>query len=81
MVVIKKDIIYDENNNLKTDIYFPNDTESHKNLFLRSFSPGLRCIAFGIGRNELLCETNYSTIHPTKYPPYPGTGLILMVAI
>ena len=34
MVVIKKDIIYDENNNLKTDIYFPNDTTSQTKLLI-----------------------------------------------
>lgn len=30
----KKDIIYDENNNLKTDIYFPNDTTSQTKLLI-----------------------------------------------
>ena len=34
MVVIKKDIIYDENNNLKTDIYFPNNTNSHTKILI-----------------------------------------------
>jgi acetyl esterase/lipase len=30
----KKNIIYDENNNLKTDIYFPNDTTSQTKLLI-----------------------------------------------
>lgn len=34
MVVIKKDIIYDENNNLKTDIYFPNNTNSQTKILI-----------------------------------------------
>lgn len=34
MVVIKKDIIYDETNNLKTDIYFPNNTNSQTKILI-----------------------------------------------
>ncbi|MCT7750565.1 MAG: alpha/beta hydrolase [Lactobacillus gasseri] len=34
MVVIKKDTIYDETNNLKTDIYFPNNTNSQTKILI-----------------------------------------------
>lgn len=34
MVVIKKDILYDQKNDLKTDIYFPNDTNSQTKILI-----------------------------------------------
>lgn len=34
MVVIKKDITYDKNKNLKTDIYFPNNTTSQSKILI-----------------------------------------------
>ncbi|CCI81490.1 alpha/beta hydrolase fold domain-containing protein [Lactobacillus hominis] len=34
MVVIKKDIVYDETNDLKTDIYFPNNTTSQTKILI-----------------------------------------------
>lgn len=34
MVVIKKDIVYDKSNNLKTDIYFPNNTDSQTKILI-----------------------------------------------
>ncbi|WP_297817585.1 alpha/beta hydrolase [uncultured Lactobacillus sp.] len=34
MVVIKKDIVFDKKNNLKTDIYFPNDTDSKTKILI-----------------------------------------------
>lgn len=34
MVLIKKDILYDQEKNLKTDIYFPNDTDSDTKILI-----------------------------------------------
>ncbi|MBP2058042.1 acetyl esterase/lipase [Lactobacillus colini] len=34
MVLIKKDIVYDQSKNLKTDIYFPNDTSSKTKILI-----------------------------------------------
>lgn len=34
MVVMKNDIVYDKNKNLKTDIYFPNDTSSETKILI-----------------------------------------------
>ena len=34
MVLIKKDILYDQEKNLKTDIYFPNDTSSSTKILI-----------------------------------------------
>lgn len=43
MVVIKKDTIYDETNNLKTDIYFPNNTNSQTKILIFWHGGGLVC--------------------------------------
>ncbi|KRM40883.1 esterase [Lactobacillus hamsteri DSM 5661 = JCM 6256] len=34
MAIIKKDIIYDKDKNLATDIYYPNDTSSHTKILI-----------------------------------------------